>query len=189
MPHKKRVSITAVTLFAALFLFMPQTAMAKSGKSDHWESGSSHYGNKHHKHYKHHKHHSYYKHKHHHHYPSYGKIIFNLPHSSVSIILGGKKYYYGEGIYYHKKHHYYVVAEPPGVLVSPPPVIVYADKPAPAPYEIEGVQYITVNVPNKKGGYTAVTLKKTDSEGFIGPQGEFYHEFPSISELKTIYAQ
>jgi hypothetical protein len=46
----------------------------------------------------------------------------------------------------------------------------------------------TVNVPNSKGGYTAVTLKRSGN-GFIGPQGEYYTEFPKIEQLKAMYAK
>jgi hypothetical protein len=46
----------------------------------------------------------------------------------------------------------------------------------------------TVNIPNDKGGYTAVTLKKSGN-GYIGPQGEFYPKFPKVSLLKVIYGK
>jgi len=46
----------------------------------------------------------------------------------------------------------------------------------------------TVNIPNSKGGYTPVTLKRVQG-GFTGPQGEFYSEseFPSVEQLKAMY--
>ena len=47
---------------------------------------------------------------------------------------------------------------------------------------------ITINIPNDKGGYTAVTLKKSGN-GYIGPQGEFYPEFPKVYKLKVIYGK
>jgi len=46
----------------------------------------------------------------------------------------------------------------------------------------------TVNIPNSKGTYTPVTLKKSGN-GFIGPQGEYYPQFPSIEQLKVMYAK
>jgi hypothetical protein len=46
----------------------------------------------------------------------------------------------------------------------------------------------TVNIPNSKGGYTPVTLKRSGN-GFIGPQGEYYPEFPKVEQLKTLYAK
>ena len=46
----------------------------------------------------------------------------------------------------------------------------------------------TVNIPNDHGGYTAVVIKRSGN-GFIGPQGEFYPEFPKVSQLKIMYGK
>ena len=46
----------------------------------------------------------------------------------------------------------------------------------------------TVNIPNAKGTYTPVTLKRSGN-GFIGPQGEFYTEFPRVEQLKVMYGK
>jgi hypothetical protein len=46
----------------------------------------------------------------------------------------------------------------------------------------------TVNIPNNRGGYTAVILRKSGN-GFIGPQGEFYPDFPKVEQLKLMYAK
>jgi len=46
----------------------------------------------------------------------------------------------------------------------------------------------TVNVPNSSGGYTAVLIKRSGN-GYIGPQGEFYPEFPKVSLLKLMYGK
>ena len=47
---------------------------------------------------------------------------------------------------------------------------------------------VTLNIPSAKGGYVAVILKKSGN-GFIGPQGEFYPEFPKIELLKVMYGK
>jgi len=47
---------------------------------------------------------------------------------------------------------------------------------------------ITLNIPNATGGYSAVLIKKS-GKGFIGPQGEFYPEFPKVSVLKVLYGK
>jgi len=47
---------------------------------------------------------------------------------------------------------------------------------------------ITLNIPNAAGGYSAVLIKKS-GKGFIGPQGEFYPEFPKVSVLKVLYGK
>ena len=46
----------------------------------------------------------------------------------------------------------------------------------------------TVNIPNAVGGHTPVKLKKS-GDGFIGPQGEYYSEFPSVEQLKLMYGK
>ena len=45
-----------------------------------------------------------------------------------------------------------------------------------------------VNIPNNHGGYTAVIIKRSGN-GFTGPQGEFYPEFPTVSQLKMMYGK
>ena len=47
---------------------------------------------------------------------------------------------------------------------------------------------ITLNIPNATGGYSAVLIKKS-GKGFVGPQGEFYPEFPKVSILKVLYGK
>lgn len=46
----------------------------------------------------------------------------------------------------------------------------------------------TVNVPNSHGGYTPVVIKRSGS-GYVGPQGEYYPDFPKVSQLKLMYGQ
>jgi hypothetical protein len=46
----------------------------------------------------------------------------------------------------------------------------------------------TVNVPNSNGGYTTVIIKKSGS-GYVGPQGEYYSEFPKVSQLQAMYSK
>ena len=46
----------------------------------------------------------------------------------------------------------------------------------------------TVNIPNNKGSYTPVTMTRSGT-GFIGPQGEYYPEFPKIKQLKEMYGK
>ena len=47
---------------------------------------------------------------------------------------------------------------------------------------------ITVNIPNTAGRYSAVLVKRS-GKGFIGPQGEYYPEFPKVSVLKVLYGK
>jgi len=64
--------------------------------------------------------------------------------------------------------------------MSPPVTI-----PVPAPAPIQPDQF-TVNIPNVHGGYNAVVIRKS-GEGFIGPDGEYYPEFPKIFQLQMKY--
>ena len=45
-----------------------------------------------------------------------------------------------------------------------------------------------INIPNGDGSYTSVTLQKTD-KGFLGPQGEFYADHPTVDQLKARYCK
>ncbi len=77
-------------------------------------------------------------------------------------------------------------------VAAPAPVIyqpVYVDQTPPVVVQYQQSStggYLAVNVPNKRGGYTTVQLKRI-SNGFLGPQGEYYSEFPTIGQLQAIY--
>ena len=45
-----------------------------------------------------------------------------------------------------------------------------------------------VNIPNAKGTYTPVAIKRSGI-GYVGPQGEFYSEFPRVEQLKLMYGK
>jgi hypothetical protein len=47
---------------------------------------------------------------------------------------------------------------------------------------------VTINVPNEKGDFTPVKLVKHD-KGYIGPQGEFYADHPTVEQLKALYGK
>ena len=59
--------------------------------------------------------------------------------------------------------------------ITPPPI-------TPPPEEF------TVNIPNQQGGYNAVVIRRSGN-GFIGPQGEYYPEFPKIFQLEMMYGK
>jgi len=99
--------------------------------------------------------------------------------------------YYHDYVYY-EPYPYYVVYQQPVVYQEPvtvyqPATTVVQSSPAPAPVTAEGSDF-TVNIPNSRGGYTVVTLKRSGT-GFTGPQGEFYPEFPKVEQLKVMYGQ
>ena len=56
------------------------------------------------------------------------------------------------------------------------------------PYVNGGQDTFPVNVPNNSGGYITVVIKRSGN-GYVGPQGEFYAQFPAVSQLKAMYAK
>ncbi len=101
----------------------------------------------------------------------------------------GINFYTWPDTYYYAPPYYAPMDQ---TMIAPP---VY--EPVAAPADIDNSGYIgaqdipdsiTVNIPDKTGGYTAVTLKRSGT-GFIGPQGEFYPVFPKVSELEIIYGK
>ena len=47
---------------------------------------------------------------------------------------------------------------------------------------------VVVNVPNSDGTTTPVTLTRQGS-GYIGPQGEYYQDTPTVDQLKALYGK
>jgi hypothetical protein len=71
----------------------------------------------------------------------------------------------------------------------PEPVIVEQHAAATLPTTTYSGDTVTVNVPNANtAGYTAVVLKRSGN-GFVGPQGEYYDEVPSVEQLQVMYAR
>ena len=112
-------------------------------------------------------------------------------------------YYYGAGYYYPYYPDYYdtgiifssPVVETPEIIVHPSTTVVTNTSDY-STTEITPVQItttdtdneITINIPNAAGGYTSVLMKRS-GKGFVGPQGEYYPEFPRVSVLKVIYGK
>lgn len=88
----------------------------------------------------------------------------------------------------------------PAATSAPPPALFVpvqkpvVDKPVATVPDSAGVaaskadDAFTINIPSAKGGYVPVTLKKSGT-GFIGPQGEYYPEFPKVELLKVMYGK
>ena len=107
-----------------------------------------------------------------------GAIVEDVPTSRSYVTIDDEGYSIYDGVYYKMtaEGHYQVV-EPPK---NSKEVSVIAS---------EDEDSVTVNVPNVNSqGYTAVTLMRTE-DGFTGPQGEFYSELPSMSQLITMYGE
>lgn len=138
-----------------------------------------------------------------------GALVEALPPRHTTVIVGSEPYYYYDGTYFRPTPGGYVVvpapvARPPVYVVPPPapvvvatpaPVAVAAPAPvvvaAPAPVVEQAAQdplVVTVNIPTLRGTYAPVTLRRSGS-GFVGPQGEYYPEFPKVEQLRLMYGQ
>jgi hypothetical protein len=93
--------------------------------------------------------------------------------TATTLWIAGHQYYYNDGLYYNYTPQGYVVVTPPQALVT---------------QTQDSDNMITVNIPNDKGGYTTVVIKRS-GKGFVGPQGEFYPDFPKVSQLKLMYGK
>jgi hypothetical protein len=114
-----------------------------------------------------------------------------------TLVVAGMPYYYYNGYYYTPSGDCLIevpqpVAEPPVAAVQSPPPAKQPAAAAPAqPAEKSKAaanrgDTVTINVPNSSGGYTSVDLVKTD-KGYIGPEGEFYPNHPTVEELEVLY--
>lgn len=115
---------------------------------------------------------------------TFGAIITALPPHYSTVYVGGAPYYYDGSYYYRPSPDGYVVVANPGVIVPAAPVAV---APVRTPY-VAPSNAITINVPNSRGGYTAVTLTRSGN-GYIGPQGEYYEGNPTVDQLRALYGR
>jgi len=100
-----------------------------------------------------------------------GALIDSLPPRHTTVVIAGVPYY-------HDDRYYYRQLPEGGYVVVPVPVIVQPQSGIP--------ETSTVNIPNSRGGYTSVTLRRSGN-GYVGPQGEYYQNHPSVEQLKAMY--
>jgi hypothetical protein len=112
--------------------------------------------------------------------PPFGAIVMSLPIGHHAVIIGGAQYYYYDNVYYKPCPSGYIVVPQPAVVVSPAPVVL-------APQQIPG-ETVTINVPNSNGSYTAITLVRRGN-GYVGPQGEYYPDHPTVDQLRALYGR
>lgn len=119
-----------------------------------------------------------------------GAVVDELPYGYSTVIIGGVPYYCFDSVYYRAMPDgYTVVPEPavsPGQQAMPPAVPGSTPAPSLTPEKEGGT--ITINVPNSKGGFNPITLKKYRN-GYLGPQGEYYEGNPTIEQLKALYGK
>jgi hypothetical protein len=109
--------------------------------------------------------------------PYRGAFITSLPFGYSTVIIAGEPYYRYNHIYYRRHQHGYFVV--PAPLISDPPLV----EPL---ITASGSGTVTINVPNARGGYNAVTLEKRGT-GYVGPQGEYYEGNPTMEQLRALY--
>ena len=118
-----------------------------------------------------------------------GALIDSLPPRYSTVVVGGVPYYYYDNYYYQPYPYGGYVVVPPPVLAQPlvvaPQAVTTAAIAQPQP-QIQ--EESTINIPNARGGYTAVTLKKAGA-GYVGPQGEYYSDNPTVEQLKVLYGK
>ena len=124
-----------------------------------------------------------------------GAVVTGIPAGCQPVIVEGVPYYTVNGTTYMYTSYGYQVVPPPNVIVikegaAAAPIIT----PAPVAPAVAAAattnadDAFTINLPNAKGGYTAVTLRRSGT-GFLGPQGEYYAAFPRVEQLKAMYAK
>ena len=125
--------------------------------------------------------------------PPIGAHVNVIPPDFQPVLINGVTYYTDNGIYYIlTRHHGYKVVIAPMVVGYVQPQQVVVSQPVTtvvtAPVAVDTQDTFPVNIPNNSGGYTTVMIKKSGN-GFVGPQGEFYAEFPKVGQLKAMYAK
>jgi len=109
--------------------------------------------------------------------PPVGALASSLPSTYVEITAGGSHYWTNNGVYYKKVAGGYEVTSPPpgfeGVLVEQ------------APRTVNGEDAIIVSIPDENQFIEVKLIRSGD--GYRGPQGEWYPEFPRIEQLREEY--
>jgi hypothetical protein len=113
-----------------------------------------------------------------------GVIISNVPTGCRKVYIDGSIYYTYNGNYYLQIAGGYRLVDRPLARVREEVSDINVTNVSP---EVRTGDTFTVNVPNAKGGYTAIRLNRSGS-GYIGPQGEYYPEFPKVEQLRAMYA-
>ena len=114
--------------------------------------------------------------------PPSGVIVYAIPVGFHKVIIDGDTYFTYNGVYYTRIAQGYRVVQPPASVVLEPATVesnVVSDT---------AQEGFTVNIPNSRGGYNAVSLKRSGN-GYVGPQGEYYAEFPRVEQLKVMYGK
>lgn len=118
----------------------------------------------------------------------YHRRLNHLPRFAKYVWVGGHHYYFHAGVYYKPSPcgTYYIVVDDPHdytVVEEKQVTQVYDD----TVYESQQRDFV-VHIRDNNGKLVTVRLSKSD-DGYVGPQGEFYPEFPKVAQLKAMYAE
>ena len=114
--------------------------------------------------------------------------VYVAPPVYQPVIINGSTYYANNGNYYVYTPYGYQLVSPPSTAIQPSSLVTAMPIQPLTVVNTDTDGSFSLNIPNDKGGYTAVTLKRSGN-GFVGPQGEFYSEFPKVSHLKAMYGK
>jgi len=124
-------------------------------------------------------------------YPYYADPYYAPAYTVVAsssyqpVVVNGVTYYLNNGVYYiYTQYGYQAVANPVGAA----PTVVQPTTVTTVPAGVSTDDSYTINIPNSKGGFNAVIIKRSGN-GFLGPQGEFYSDFPKVSQLQVMYGK
>lgn len=121
--------------------------------------------------------------------PPVNTVVPSLPQGTKIVTVHGYMYYCYNNIYFLRYYNDYIVVEnpfivPPPVYVTPPVIVLQPDYHE----NTEQNNPLMVYVPNANGSYTRVILTKSGT-GYLGPQNEYYRNFPTIKQLIPMYAK
>jgi len=123
-----------------------------------------------------------------------GAVVTAIPPQAQMVIVDGVPYYTVNGVTYISTTYGYQVVPPPKLVVirtepgTPQTTVITTPAPTvPAPM-VTSDEAFSVNIPNSRGTYTAIAIRRSGN-GFVGPQGEYYTEFPKVEQLKLMYGK
>lgn len=106
-----------------------------------------------------------------------GVIVSSIPWGHHRIWMNGRYYFRYQDTYYVPIQGGYQVVDSP-----------YAASVSNNLIAVDEQENLVINIPNSQGGFTPIALKRSGT-GFLGPQGEYYSEFPKVAQLKAMYVK
>jgi hypothetical protein len=105
-----------------------------------------------------------------------GAVVPELPRAYHVLVINGRTYYSFDNVYYVESSQGYQVVQRPTVYEVPAQTVVMPE------------ESFVVHVPNANGSYTPVVITRSGDE-YVGPHGEYYHEQPTVDQLRAMYAK